>query len=319
MSCSSPAIEIDQLTKVFGRGAKSETAVDRVSMQIRSGEIVGFLGPNGAGKTTTIKMICGLVTPISGSIKVHGYDLRRQRKHATRRIGAVLEGARNVYWRLSAWQNLLYFGRLKGVPRRQITPIAERLLRTLELWDRRDERIRHFSRGMQQKVAIACALVSDPPVLLLDEPTLGLDVEASRAVKDIVRRLAQEEGKAILLTTHQLDIAQELCHRVAIIRRGRLVADKPIDELLSLFGESHAYEITVSGELDFRSNPVPHMTMTHEDRNTVLRGAFSSQEHMSARFAQVQRADLDVISVVRATPDLEDVFIELSNGHREVA
>lgn len=140
--------------------------------------------------------------------------------------------------RLAAWQNLLYFGRLKDVPSRRIQSVAERLLKALELWDRRDESIRKFSRGMQQKVVIACAPVSDPPVVLLDEPTLGLDVEAARAVKDIVRRLAREEGKAILLTTHQLDIGQELWERVAIMRQGRLVANAPTDKLLSLFGDT---------------------------------------------------------------------------------
>ncbi|MCH7800355.1 MAG: ABC transporter ATP-binding protein, partial [Chloroflexi bacterium] len=126
------AIEMNGLTKVFGRGAKSITAVDRVSMQVRPGEVLGFLGQNGAGKTTTIKMICGLMTPTSGEVIVNGFDVFRQRNQAMRQIGVALEGTRNVYWRLSAWQNIMYFGRLKGMLNHQIVPMAGRLLSALD-------------------------------------------------------------------------------------------------------------------------------------------------------------------------------------------
>src|SRR5437870_5211941 len=124
---------------------------------------------NGAGKTTTIKMMCGLVTPTSGRVHLHGYDVARERPIAVRQVGAVLEGARNVYWSLSAWQNLLYFGRLKGLSTDFIRPRAEYLLQALGLWERRHEDVGGFSRGMQQKVAVAAALVSDPPIVLFDE------------------------------------------------------------------------------------------------------------------------------------------------------
>ena len=313
------AIELNGLTKVFGRGAKSITAVDRVSMQVRPGEVLGFLGQNGAGKTTTIKMICGLMTPTSGEVIVNGFDVFRQRNQAMRQIGVVLEGTRNVYWRLSAWQNIMYFGRLKGMLNHQIVPMAGRLLSALDLWDRRDEKIRKFSRGMQQKVAIACALVSDPPVILLDEPTLGLDVGATRAVKNVIRRLAQEEGKTVLLTTHQLDIAQELCDRIAIMRQGKLIANKPTDELLSLFGDSQEYEITVAGKYKPQPNPFPCLTLSFDEHNTTLRGRFSSQAGLLSTLAQVHRLGLEALSVSRSVPDLEDVFIKLHELHSEVA
>ncbi|MDP6453670.1 MAG: ABC transporter ATP-binding protein [SAR202 cluster bacterium] len=319
MQPTESAIQLNDLTKVFGRGKKSAIAADRVSMQVRPGEVLGFLGHNGAGKTTTIKMICGLITPTSGGIKVNGYDARRQKKHAMRQIGAVLEGTRNVYWRLSAWQNLMYFGRLKGVPNRQIGLAAQRLLGTLDLWDRRHEKIRNFSRGMQQKVAIASALVSDPPVILLDEPTLGLDVEAARTVKNVVRRLAREENKAVLLTTHQLDIAEELCDRIAIMRQGRLVTDKPTDELLSMFSDSQDYVIKLAGQTPSQISPIPSLTLSVDDQDTSLRGQFSSQEKLLATLAQTHRAGFELLSVARVTPDLEDVFIELNNSDREVA
>ena len=131
-------------------------------------------------------------------------------------IGAVLEGTRNIHWALSAWDNLIYYGHLKGVSGRKLADRAEKLLREMELWDRRNDLVRVFSRGMQQKIAVACALVADPPIILLDEPTLGLDVQAARTVKSLVGRLSNEYGKTVVLTTHQLDMAQTICDRMVM-------------------------------------------------------------------------------------------------------
>src|SRR5260370_30921752 len=140
-----------------------------------------------------------------------------ERSHAVRQLGAVLEGSRNVYWPLTGWQNLMYFGRLKGLRGHEIKPRAEQLLADLGLWDRRNETVGSYSRGMQQKVAIAAALITDPPIILLDEPTIGLDVEAARTVRDSIAHLAADEGKTTVLTTHQLGLAQELAGPSAAI------------------------------------------------------------------------------------------------------
>src|SRR5437667_7543916 len=157
-----------------------------------------------------------------------------------RQIGAVLEGTRNVYWRLSAWENLMYFGHLKECFGKELKIRAEQLLRELDLWDRRGDVLRTFSRGMQQKVAIACALVSNPSIVLLDEPTLGLDVQAALTVKEWVAKLAHEQGKTIVLTTHQLDLAQDVCDSVAIMRKGCLITYRPLAELLHLFHQHYS-------------------------------------------------------------------------------
>lgn len=244
-----PAIEASSLTKRYGRGRDAFRAVDGVSLVVWPGEVIGLLGPNGAGKTTTIKMVAGLIAPSAGSVRVGGYDVVGQRSSAAGQIGAVLEGSRNVYWPLSSWENLLYFGRLKGLRKAEIAPRAERLLTELGLWERRHQPVGGFSRGMQQKVAVAAALISDPPVLLLDEPTLGLDVEAARTFKDWVGRLAAEEHKAIVLTTHQLDVAQELAGRIAVIRSGRVVADLATVELLARYAEDRFGRVGASAGL----------------------------------------------------------------------
>ncbi|MEZ4364251.1 MAG: ABC transporter ATP-binding protein, partial [Kofleriaceae bacterium] len=187
------AIELTGLTKTFDQ----VQAVSDLTLRVEPGQVLGFLGPNGAGKTTTIKAICGLIKPTAGEIRLNGFDVARQRRQAMRQFGAVLEGSRSVYWRMSAWDNLLYFGRLKGASGSQLKERAETMLRELELWDRKDDLVGSFSRGMQQKVSIACALAADPPIVLLDEPTLGLDLDASRVVKAWVQRLVREHGKTV--------------------------------------------------------------------------------------------------------------------------
>jgi ABC-2 type transport system ATP-binding protein len=233
------ALELSRLAKTYGRGTAARRAVRSTSLSVPWGQVLGLLGPNGAGKTTLIKMICGLVTPTTGTIRIGGWDLATERSRAVLQIGAVLEGSRNVYWPLSAWENLLYFGRLKGVRGEVLRPRAERLLRDLDLWERRHGQVGSFSRGMQQKVAVAAALITDPPILLLDEPTIGLDVESARTFKEWIAHLARDEHKTILLTTHQLhDVAQELSDRIAVIRSGEIIADLPTCRPMSCSGST---------------------------------------------------------------------------------
>lgn len=306
------AFELTALSKVYQRGKGTEVrAVDDLSLSVPVGQVVGLLGPNGAGKTTTIKMMCGLVTPTSGRVHLHGYDIARERPLAVRQVGAVLEGARNVYWSLSAWQNLLYFGRLKGLSRKVIAPRAESLLRSLDLWERRHQAVGGFSRGMQQKVAIAAALITDPPILLLDEPTIGLDVQTARTVKDWIARLAHEEGKTIVLTTHQLALAQELCDRIAIIHQGRLLTDLPVRELLARFRQE-TYEIRLGGPLDSSAASwLDGFSVTSEDGESRIRGPISDQERLYDLLTQVHTQHLPLIAVEPVEPNLEEVFVQI--------
>lgn len=308
----SSAIEVEHLCKSYRRRrGEVVPAVQDLSLSIPTGQILGFLGANGAGKTTTIKMICGLVIPSSGSVRVNGYDLARQRSMAMRQIGAVLEGTRNVYWRLSPWQNLLYFGRLKGHSGKELKTRAEQLLRELELWDRRDDPIRTFSRGMQQKVAIACALISDPPIVLLDEPTLGLDIQAARTVKEWIHVLARERGKTVVLTTHQLDMAQELCDYVAIMRKGQLLTNLPLEDLLHYFHQAY-YQVRVQGIIpEEQQGQFGTMKIEMDNGETVLSGAIADQEQLQSILSLIYAQKLPLLSVERCEPDLEEVFLTL--------
>ncbi|MCI0399064.1 MAG: ABC transporter ATP-binding protein [Chloroflexi bacterium] len=313
------AIEIQSLSKVYRyQSAQPVLAVDNLNLSVPAGQVLGFLGPNGAGKTTTIKMICGLVTPTAGRITLNSYDVAGEHKQAMKQIGAVLEGARNVYWRLSAWQNLVYFGRLKGTNSAGATgnykERAERLLNDLGLWDRRHDQVRSFSRGMQQKVAIACALVTDPPILLFDEPTLGLDVQAARTVKEWVTRLAHEQGKTVVLTTHQLDVAQTLCQRIAIINRGRLITNKPVGELLELFRQEF-YQIRLQGHWNSHQDmPWPGVAVQIQDGETHLNGVIADQATLYQLLDTVRETGLPLLAVNREEPNLEEVFTRLVTG-----
>jgi ABC-2 type transport system ATP-binding protein len=308
---ATPAIELSGLTKQYRRGGSWFTAVNDITLTVPAGQVIGLLGPNGAGKTTTIKMACGLILPTAGTIRVNGYDVGRQRAGAVRQIGAVLEGSRNVYWPLTAWQNLVYFGRLKGLRAREIRPRAERLLTGLGLWERRNQTVGSYSRGMQQKVAIAAALITGPPVLLLDEPTLGLDVQAARTVKDWIAHLAADEGKTIVLTTHQLQIVQELADRVAVIQDGTIIADLRTGELLSRFAEDR-FEVRVARPLPGLAGVLPagaRAEAAAETTRIILRDA--DQGRLRDFLGELGARDIPLLSVSQARPDLEEIFLRL--------
>jgi ABC-2 type transport system ATP-binding protein len=303
------AIDIVGLQKTYGRGAKAFAAVKPTTMAVPWAQVIGLLGPNGAGKTTIIKMISGLVTPTAGTVRLGGYDVARQRAQAVRQIGAVLEGSRNVYWPLSAWENLMYFGQLKGLRAVAIKPRAERLLTELGLWGRRHETVGSFSRGMQQKVAVSAALITDPPIILLDEPTIGLDVEAARTFKDWITHLARDEHKTIVLTTHQLEVAQELSGRIAVIKEGEIIADLPTAELLARHAENR-FEIRITGSLNGAALPAgARVEPDGGETRVVLPGTDSIAVY--AVLDRLRESGAGLISVTRAQPSLEEVFIRL--------
>ncbi|MFL7892838.1 MAG: ABC transporter ATP-binding protein [Anaerolineales bacterium] len=221
-------IQTQDLVKRFGE----KTAVDQVTFQVAAGEVFGFLGPNGAGKTTTIKMIVGLLQPTSGSIEVAGFDLQEQPLQA-KAVCGYLPDTPNLYPKLSARELLRFVGDLYEINQEQVRHRSQELLRLFELVDAADDPIDTYSHGMQQKTALASALLHDPQVLVMDEPTVGLDPRSARLIKDILRQLA-DRGAAIFLSTHILEIAERMCDRIGIINEGRLVAVGTMQELRAI-------------------------------------------------------------------------------------
>lgn len=221
-------ITTQDLVKRFGE----KIAVDQVTFQVAAGEVFGFLGPNGAGKTTTIKMIVGLLQPTSGKVEVAGFDLQEQPLQA-KAVCGYLPDTPNLYPKLSARELLRFVGDLYEINQVQVERRSQELLKLFELADAADDPIDTYSHGMQQKTALASALLHDPQVLVMDEPTVGLDPRSARLIKDILRQMA-ERGAAIFLSTHILEIAERMCDRIGIIDEGRLIAVGTMQELRAI-------------------------------------------------------------------------------------
>jgi ABC-2 type transport system ATP-binding protein len=228
MANGASLIETRNLVKKYG----DKLAVKDVSLSVHGGEVFGFLGPNGAGKTTTIKVIVGLLQPTSGTVTVSGYDIQAQPLPAKAASGYVPDTP-NLYAKLTGRELLRFVGDLYNLDRSRVAQRTEELLRVLDLAEAADNTIDSYSHGMQQKASLAAALMHDPKVLVLDEPTVGLDPKSARLIKDLLRQMA-ERGAAVFLSTHILEIAERMCDRIGIINKGELVAVGTMDELRSL-------------------------------------------------------------------------------------
>ncbi len=297
-------------------------AVDHVDFSVRRGEIFGLLGPNGAGKTTTVKMLSGLVRPTSGKVSIAGFDVNTHRTQVLRRIGVVLEGTRTVVWPLTPLENLSYFGNLRDVSGSVLRKRSHELIDFIGLRDKRDVQVRRLSRGQKQKVAICIALITDPQVVLLDEPTTGLDVQSSRSIKDKIIEMTREQGKSVIVTTHDMHVAQELCDRIGIINHGKLIACKTTDELLRLT-EDQAYEFLSDREIHpnlLREIPGVKSISPLENESAGF-GALVLLEPDPERrshalyetMARLREAGVVLRSVSQRQQTLEDVFLKLTS------
>src|SRR5579872_7264003 len=227
-----PAIEMMELCKNFG----AFRAVDHLTLAVQQGEIFGLLGPNGSGKTTTINMISGLSMPTSGEVHVLGHDVRKNARQVRQILGSVPQETA-LYEELTAWANMDFHADLFGIPRREKKGRITKLLELVQLLDRKDSRVGTFSGGMKRRLALARALLHDPQPIYLDEPTLGVDVQARRVIWDYILSL-REQGKTILITTNYLEEAQALCERLAIIDHGKLIAVDTPQHLKQTYGGS---------------------------------------------------------------------------------
>ncbi len=311
-------LEVTGLTKRFRSRTGVVEAVRGVSFSVAAGEVLAFLGPNGAGKTTTIKMTAGLIRPDQGTVTIHGLDLCHRQSAAVQHIGAVLEGSRNLYWRLTVMENLLYWGAMRRIPYRQARLRAMDLLEQVGLTDRAKNTVQTLSRGMQQKVALCQALMHRPSVLLLDEPTLGLDFESSEGIKNMVRHLATD-GTAILLTTHQLDVAEELSDRVAIIRGGQLILEDHTKAVLQQYSRS-AYAIVTE-------TPLPSSVLASMSDLPGQVNVISSQRLQYVPRDGDTETLYDLLGLLKPYPllqverhqaDLAEVFQQVVNSEGEV-
>ena len=309
-----PAVVVDGLRKSFGSGTGTVTAVDGVSLTIEQGSVVGFLGPNGAGKTTLIKSILGMVIPDEGEVHIDGVDARASPRAAYADVDAMLEGARNDYWRLTVRENLRYFTTVSGVEPDSVTARHDRLLDRLDLTEKADVAVRDLSRGMKQKVSLASVLAGGASVLFLDEPTLGLDVESSRTLQRELRRLVAEEDLTVVLSSHNMDVVERICDRVIIMSDGEIVADDTVDALLRT-DDSHRLELTSAdfdNELFATLTGRPAVVRTE----SLARGGRielrADSDQLYALLADLDERGVRLDDVASVDRDLETAFFDVT-------
>jgi ABC-2 type transport system ATP-binding protein len=296
------------------------TAVDGVDLHIEQGEVFGLLGPNGAGKSTTIRMLCTLLEPTSGAARVNGFDIVKQSNQVRQSLGTVLAGERSIYWKLTARENLEYFAALFHIPPKVAKPRIAELLERMELSNRADDLVEKYSTGMKQRVAIARALLARPPILLLDEPTLGLDPQAARRVRELVKEL-KAEGHTILLTTHYMEEADQLSDRIGIIDTGKVIALGTPAELKRRISQQDAIRLEVAGwhaemaeslrQLPTVENVTPRYTGADSLWEVNLLAA-NSRAVLPGIIDRLNTNGTRVVNLNVVQPSLEDVFIHLT-------
>ena len=332
MTAAVPAVETKDLVKVFERGRRTVwqrlgrepdkrerfRAVDGIDLVVEPGEIFGLLGPNGAGKTTTMKMLATLLIPTSGTIRVLGIDPLERPRQVRARLGAMLSGERSLYWKLTGRENLEYFAALYHVPPAETKTRIADVLAAVKLADRADDYVERYSTGMRQRLALARALLPNPPLVVLDEPTVGLDPQASRDLRDRVREL-KAQGRTVLLTTHYMEEADQLCDRVAIIDHGRIVAlDTPAALKRTIRAEEVVHlEIGVEGDdgavIDrlARSATVARTERSNGTLNVTAHCA-SARDFVPAAFDAARSTGTTIRHVEVVPVTLEDVFLALT-------
>ena len=300
------AIEITDLSKTFGKFQ----AVDHLTLSVRQGEIFGLLGPNGSGKTTTINMISGLSVPTSGEVRVLGFDVRKQARQVRQILGSVPQETA-LYEELTAWANMDFHADLFGIPRREKKERITKLLELVQLLDRKDSRVSTFSGGMKRRLALGRALLHDPQLIYLDEPTLGVDVQARRVIWDYILAL-RDQGKTVLITTNYLEEAQALCERIAIIDHGKLVAVDTPDHLKQEYGGSvieleTAQPIQATDEI----RVLPGIKEIEQD-GTHLKITTQGIHNTAPQIINIVSQESEIREIAVREPNLDEIFLRLT-------
>lgn len=302
-------IKTSRLSKKFSSGTNDGTlAVDDLSFEVHEGEVFGFLGPNGAGKTTTVRMLCSLIAPTSGTAIVNGFTLGKEDQQIRRTTGILTE-IPGLYDNLSAEFNLRIYANLYEV--KDVAGQVEKYLRLLGLWDRRHDEAGTFSKGMKQKLAIARALLHEPPLLFLDEPTSALDPEASRLVRDFIAEL-REEGRTIFLCTHNLDEADRLCDRVGVFKTRLLVVDTPTNLRSSVFGRKVViHMVRADPQMASGIQAMPFIKEARVIDNKLLVTLDDPELHNPEIIRQLVASGAEIQYVGELRHSLEDVYLQL--------
>jgi ABC-2 type transport system ATP-binding protein len=313
-------IKTKNLTKQYGH----ILAVNHIDLEVFEGEIFGLLGPNGAGKTTTIRMLTGQTKPTFGEAWIAGYDIIHESIKAKESIGVVPEVS-NVYDEMSAWENLIFSAELYDVPRSERSKRAIELLKFFGLYERKEDKVANFSKGMKRRLTIAAALIHKPKVIFLDEPTTGLDVQSSRMIRNLLKQL-NKTGVTIFLTTHYIEEADQLCHRIAIINKGKIIALGSPEELKTKAEEEHIIEISFSISKDIEEyENIENQLKNLNYVNSISRigdkfrlYVENTSETIPIIIDFCRKNNLKIISINTLKPSLEDAFVKITGLSPEI-
>ncbi|MCX8132201.1 MAG: ABC transporter ATP-binding protein [Clostridia bacterium] len=302
-------IMIKDLVKRYG----NYLAVDNINLTIEEGEIFGLLGPNGAGKSTTIKMMMGLLKPNSGEISINRMDIRKESLEVRRILGLVPQDIA-VYEDISAKENIEYFGKLYGIRGRLLKDRVDEALEFCGLTDKRKEKPKKFSGGMKRRLNIACAIVHQPKIIIMDEPTVGIDPQSRNHILESVKEL-NKRGSTIIYTSHYMEEVESLCDRVGIIDHGKLIACGVKNELKKQVASDELIAIEAT---DIRFNPIEELKKVHGVKNVVLNenmieiSTSNTQENLQDVLYVLSKGNVRVKSISLKEPDLESVFLALT-------
>jgi len=322
------AVETFGLSKIFKTKEKGKKrpirAVDRVDIKVEKSEIFGLLGPNGAGKTTLIKMLCTIILPDEGTAKVNGYDVLKEPYNVRSSFGWFHgeTGGRSLYWRLNAEDNLSFYAYLQNVPKNTAEKRINALLDFFDLTEDRKKLVKEYSTGMKVRVMLARALLHNPPILFMDEPTIGLDTISAVDTRKLLKALNTELGKTIVFTSHNMFEVEQLCERVAIMRKGKIIADSPPSKLREMLTDIQAVEVELTDGIDLektaeRLASVPIVTKIMETRNDahgfVIRMQVEDEYEAIPLIAEkIHSWGIKVSAIRQAEPTFEDIFVKLT-------
>jgi ABC-2 type transport system ATP-binding protein len=328
------AIEVINLTKTYQtqphrinpfryKKTFSVNAIDNLNLKIKKGELFGLLGPNGAGKTTLVKVLCTLLPPDQGTATVNGYDITKQQMRVKESLGTLFSvGERGFFWRLSGYRNLEFFAAINNVPRHKMHQRIMEVIELVGLEDKADVFFQKYSGGMKRKLALARALLADPPILLLDEPTTGLDVTSSRNIRDFIKNdLSKKRGKTVLYTTHYIEEVSQICDHVGIMNKGKLIALDTPDALKDMAKKGEVTNFVVKNMSEVQVNKLERLpgvsSLASEVEDSVLgktrlRIRLENVDALSTVLNFFFREEIKLLNFRQEEPTLEDAFIELT-------
>ena len=327
------AVETFDLTKIFENkeeGIKRYVkAVDHVNIKVKRGEFFGLLGPNGAGKTTLIKMLCTIILPTEGTAKVDGYDIVKEPHKVRSSFGWFHgeTGGRSLYWRLNAEDNLRFYAYLQNVPKDVAEKRVKALLEFFELTKDSKKLVKDYSTGMKVKVMLARALLHNPPILFMDEPTIGLDTISAVETRRLLKALNAELGKTIIFTSHNMFEVEQLCERIAIMKDGRVIADAPPSVLRDMLRDVHAVEVEIRGVDDLPKAIEALLNLSivrrimetkNESSDVIVRLQVDDEyEAIPVIASRLHLMGVKFSAIRRSEPTLEDIFVKLTRGEGE--